>query len=144
MCGSVLSHCVASLGVEAAARPPQQTEAQPEPRSRRPVYRAHAEQGGGLPVRTGTRGVFSGCGFVSVRFLSLRAPPCPSCRGWHCVSGDLTGTVLLPSSLPSASWCVYVDVCSHRASFRPHNLHLNPQPVELRPNRAVSVCVFSG
>lgn len=30
-----------------------------------------------------------------------------SCRGWHCVSWDLTRTVR-PSFLPSASWCVYV------------------------------------
>lgn len=44
-----------------------------------------------------TVGVLIGYPVMSARFYLSEARTSPSCRGWHCVSGDLTRTFLPPS-----------------------------------------------
>lgn len=69
----------------------------------------YTERGATFSDPSRTVGVLIGYPVMSARFYLSEARTSPSCRGWHCVSGDLTRTFLPPSFrvVVCLRWCLF-------------------------------------
>lgn len=144
MCGARVRKCVASLGAAAAARPRRA-----DGKTNRGPARVFCvcvyvcvytcvwlylhRAGATLAVTTRKGWRFYRLSSNVRAVLFIRSTHSLSCRGWHCVSGDLTRTFLPPSFrvVVCLRWCCSLYISS---GTRNYDSISTPKPAQSRRN----------